>query len=451
MLKWIREKGEALWQDFRHLFDLDEHYAVLRRDRENRSYLEDFLQKSLSTAVVSTTRFFNDDGIRAASALTYYTVLSLIPILVLLFSLARGLGAYEDLEGVIRTFFAENPSLVDQLVEYANQAVEKAQGGVITWVGIVVLLWSVLRVLSNAEATMNHVWRIRKGRNLKRMITDYFSFIIIAPILIILGSSMNVFITTNLETYFPFISRLVMQLFKVLPYLLTWTLFIFLYMFLPARRVRFKHALLAGLIAGTLFQVVQWLYLRFQVGVSSYSAIYGSLAALPLMLVWMQLSWCIVLWGTELCYIFRNRHFIYKNDLYGDDSWTAMIEAAIRVVRMVAFSCQQGKGGVEARAIAQALKLSASKTQLILDELTDRGIVKPVREEEELYMPTADFHDTSVADIVLRLSRVDESRDDDWKEHFKHAIEQEFAADKLMSDASMEKNDYFYTRKKESD
>ena len=88
---------------------------------------------------------------------------------------------------------------------------------------------------------------------------------------------------------------------------------------MPATPVKFKYAILAGIIAGTVYQVMQWFYIRFQIGVSSYNAIYGSLAALPLLLVWLQLSWSIVLWGTELCYIFRNRHCMYLNSLDRED------------------------------------------------------------------------------------------------------------------------------------
>ena len=102
-------------------------------------------------------------------------------------------------------------------------------------------------------------------------------------------------------------------------------------MFMPTTPVKFKYALVAGIVAGTVFQIVQWFYLRFQIGVSSYNAIYGGLAALPLLLVWLQLSWSIVLWGTELCYIMRNRHFLYRNAMNADNKWVDNVEVTLRM------------------------------------------------------------------------------------------------------------------------
>ena len=122
------------------------------------------------------------------------------------------------------------------------------------------------------------------------MFTDYFSIIFIAPILMILVSSLNLFMTSSgWQENFPLISSFLQIVIKLLPYMLVWMLFIFLYMFMPATPVKFKHAFVAAMIAGTVYQIIQWFYIRFQIGMSSYSAIYGTLAALPLLLVWFCL------------------------------------------------------------------------------------------------------------------------------------------------------------------
>lgn len=196
------------------------------------------------------------------------------------------------------TQLGDNQEFAGQLLGYVTKAIDHAKGGLITGVGIVILLWSVIKVLNSTEMTMNRIWGVRKGRSLRRMFTDYFSIIFIAPILMILVSSLNLFMTTSgWQESFPLISSFLKVLIKLLPYMLVWMLFIFLYMFMPATPVKFKHAFVAAMIAGTVYQIIQWFYLRFQIGMSSYSAIYGTLAALPLLLVWLQLSWSVVLWG----------------------------------------------------------------------------------------------------------------------------------------------------------
>ena len=436
-LSWVstfRDNFTDIVSYIRHFFHLEYHYMILRRNRKHRYYIQDFSQKALSVVVVSVVRFFNDAGVISASALTYYSILSIIPIIAIVFALAKGFGVYQNLETVLHSYFDANSEVLDQMILYANHTVENAKGGVITGIGIFLLLWAVIRVLNSMEITMNQIWRVRRGRSLRRLFTDYASIIFIAPILVILGSSLNVFLMTNLETYLPTFAPWVMQLFKFLPYVLVWVLFIFIYMFMPTAPVRFKHAFWAGMIAGTLFQVVQWFYIRFQVGVSSYNAIYGGLAALPLLLVWLQLSWSIVLWGTELCYIIRNRHFMYKNELHGDEPWLLMIEESIKIVTYIANNYFNLKNRVKVSAIAKHFRMNISKVQLIMEELTERNIVTFVREKHECYyFPAFDIHQTTVADIIINLSQVDESRDRVWKERFTTAIRSEFSNARLVA------------------
>ncbi len=215
-------------------------------------------------------------------------------------------------------------------MQVAGKALDNTtQSGVITGIGIVLLIWSVVKMLSSTELAMNRIWGVKKGRSLVKKFTDYMSILFIAPILVILISSMNVFMMSSLQAYamdegiLSYASAALKAILTILPYVLVWFLFVFLYMFMPTTPVRFKYALVAGIIAGTIFQVVQWFYIRFQVGVSSYNAIYGGLAALPLLLVWLQLSWSIVLWGTELCYIMRTGIF-YTREFSGPitGGWT---------------------------------------------------------------------------------------------------------------------------------
>lgn len=320
---------------------------------------------------------------------------------------------------MIRGQFSNNESLASTIVEYANSALANAKGGVVTGFGIVILLWSVIKVLNSTELTMNRIWGIRKGRSIRRMFTDYLSIIFIVPILIILISSLNVFMGTDLKSEFPVLGDYLLRLFKFLPYLLVWMLFIFLYMFMPAAPVKFKHAFIAGMVAGTVYQIVQWFYIRFQIGVTSYNAIYGSLAALPLLLVWLQLSWCVVLWGTELCYILRNRHFMYKSELIGDTGWMETMEHAIRVVKYVAKVYVNNEGGPSLTMINKEMKMNTGKLRLVLEELMDRHILVVAKEDDDYYYyPASDFHRLSVAEIILNLSRVEESKDQEWKDSF---------------------------------
>ena len=418
---------------FTRMLDLDFHYAVIRRDYGKRLVLTEMVQKVVSIAVVSVNRFVKDAGTISASALTFYSILAFIPLVALVFAIAKGFGAGEALQTELMNQLQNNPDIANYVIGLANNALANTRGGLVTGVGIVILLWAVIKMLRSTEMSMNRIWGVRKGRSIRRMFTDYLSILFVAPIFIILVSSLNVFLSSNIEQYFPVAGSFLLRLLKLLPYVLVWVLFIFLYMFMPATPVKFRHALTAGIIAGTVYQLVQWFYIRFQVGVSSYNAIYGGLAALPLLLVWLQLSWSIVLWGTELCYIFRNRHFMYKSELVGDASWMETTECAVKIVRYVARVYVTQGGGPSLGMLNQELKMNTGKLQLVLQELVDRHILVEAKEDEDyFYYPAMDFHALTIGDIIVNLSRVKESRDEAWKRKFEKVILSGYADERLI-------------------
>ena len=384
---------------------LDFYYSVLRRDWRISTFLSDLVLKTVAVVIVSIDRFIKDASMISASALTFYSTLSFIPVVALILAIARGFGAAKAFEDWLKEQSYTNPDVMQWVMNIANKALDNTQGGVIAGFGIVLLLWSVIRMLSSTELAMNRIWGVKKGRSLVKKFTDYMSILFIAPILVVLISSMNVFMMANLQEYamdeglLSYASAALKAILTLIPYILVWFLFVFLYMFMPTTPVKFKYALVAGIVAGTVFQIVQWFYLRFQIGVSSYNAIYGGLAALPLLLVWLQLSWSIVLWGTELCYIMRNRHI-------------------------------HGQGSPTLAMVCKRLRMSSSKVRVILQELVDHKILVEVKEDDDVsYFPAVDFHRLSVADIINRLSHLDQNKGEEWKVRLVGAVRQEFGQD----------------------
>ncbi len=419
-------------------FSLYYYYAILRKDWRGTALLRGLVLRVLAMFVISVNRFIGDACMVFASALTFYSVLSFIPIVALVLGVAKGFGVGKVLEQQIREQTFTDPQVMDFVVQFANHALENTKGGLITGLGIVILLWSVIKVLGNTELAMNRIWGIRRGRKLTRKFSDYLSVMFVAPILLTLISGINVFLTSNLQTiaveegFLRYASTLIISLVNLIPYLLVWFLFVFLYMFMPAIPVKFKYAVLAGIIAGTVYQVMQWFYIRFQIGVSSYNAIYGSLAALPLLLVWLQLSWSIVLWGTELCYIFRNRHCIYLNSLNRESRWLDNVEQAVKILKYISDKYMQNKGGSTLGQISKNLKISTSKLQLVLHELVEKSVLAEMREDDDVaYLPLMDLHQLSMADIINRLANVDSQKEKGWEKRYAEAIEREFGKDKF--------------------
>ena len=361
-----------------------------------------------------------------------------VPIVALVLGIAKGFGVYSLLENQLHQQTFTNPEIVDFVLQFANQALENTQGGLITGIGIVFLLWAVIKVLGNTELAMNQIWGVVRGRSVTKKFTDYLSIMFIAPIFVVLISSINVFLTSNLQTiamedgFLSYASSLIITLLNFLPFILVWMLFIFLYMFMPTTRVRFKYALLAGIVAGSVYQVVQWFYIRFQIGVSSYNAIYGSLAALPLLLVWLQLSWSIVLWGTELCYIMKNRHFMFRDVMDKESRWIDNIDLSLQVLTYISKEYIQNNGVPTLEKISAELCMSTSKLQVVLQQLTDKGILAETgKEDDRSYLPVIDLYQLSWAEVIIRLSNIGDRNEDEWEKRFVKAIYQEFGEEKF--------------------
>ncbi|NJK95867.1 MAG: YihY/virulence factor BrkB family protein [Bacteroidales bacterium] len=192
------------------------------------------------------------------------------------------------------------------------------------------------------ESAFNDIWQIKKARIFVRKFSDYISMMIISPVLVVLASSANVFISTQLETMeervelLGYISPIIYILLKFVPYLLIWVLFSLMYIIMPNTKVNVKSGIIAGVIAGSIFQITQWGYIHFQIGVSSYGAIYGSFAALPLFLVWMQISWLIVLFGSEISYADQNiDYYEFETETVGISQYAKRILTLLVAQRIV--------------------------------------------------------------------------------------------------------------------
>ena len=389
------------------------YYSVLRRDWRVSTFLQDILLKTVAYVVVSVDRFITNASAISASALTFYSTLSFIPVVALVLAIARGFGAAKALEEWLNEQTFTNPEVMQWVMNLAGKALDNTQSNIIAGLGIVLLIWSVVKKF-----------------------TDYMSILFIAPILMVLISSINVFMMSNLqaytsdETFLSYAGAALTAILRLVPYVLVWFLFVFLYMFMPTTPVKFKHALVAGIVAGTVFQVVQWFYLRFQVGVSSYNAIYGGLAALPLLLVWLQLSWSIVLWGTELCYIMRNRHVLYRDALGANKRWVEDVDVSVKMLKIISDTYTHHQGGPTLAVICKKLRMSSSKARIVLQELVDLDILVEVKDEDDVsYYPAVDFHHLSMSDIIIRLAHLDKNKGEKWKVRFVEAIKKEFSAD----------------------
>jgi len=271
-----------------------------------------FVLKQMRIVVLAARGFSNDKVQLRASALTFYSLLSVIPVAAIAFAIAKGFGLDQNLENLITEEFSSHQEVLNWLLTNARSALEETRGGYIAGVGMIILFWSVMALLEHIESSFNHIWQIRSSRPWYRKFTDYLTIMLIAPVFIILSSSITVFVSTELSDFMStapildFFKPIISFLVKFAPYFISWVTLTILFIIMPNAKVKFVPALVSGIIAGTFLQVLQWLYIDLQFGITKLSAIYGSFAAVPLFILWLQSSWIIVLLGAELSFANQN-------------------------------------------------------------------------------------------------------------------------------------------------
>lgn len=267
-----------------------------------------FVLISILRRLILAVRFFTTRRVTdMAASLTYSTLLAIVPILAVVFAIARGFGFSKYIEVWFRDALSSQPLAADAIIGFVNSYLIHTQGGVFLGLGLLFMLFTVLNLTSNIEKAFNTIWQIDSSRSFFRTVTDYLTMFFLVPIVIVMTSGLSILITTFANDSDLFLLGPAMHLgLTVMPYVFMSAVFVCLYMFMPNTKVNFMSALVPGILAGIAMQVLQFVYINSQIFLSSYNAIYGSFAALPLFMLWVQISWTICLFGAELCYTNQN-------------------------------------------------------------------------------------------------------------------------------------------------
>ncbi len=358
-------------------------------------------------------RGFSEDKVQLrATALTLYTLLAIVPVLAVAFAVSQGFGLENYLERELATVFAGREEVLEWMLSFSRSLLEATRGGVMAGVGMVILFWSIMKALGHIENSFNEIWQIRQQRSFTRRFADYFSLVFTAPILLVLSGGAIVFLETRIEyvsqnlEVLGFLSPVLMFVVRLIPYLLIWTLLTLLYMIMPNTRVKFSSALIAGIIAGTLLVLVQWAYVYFQVGVSRYSAIYGSFAALPLLIIWMQVSWLVVLFGAEISFANQNlEHYEFETESLNMNEYNRRL-IIMNIVHLLVKNFENSAPPYTAKQVADDLKMPVRLARDLLYELSQAGIISPIKmkeDKETAYQPAVDINKITPKYIIDSL------------------------------------------------
>lgn len=378
-----------------------------------------FLVKQVRIIFLTFRGFDENKCALRASALAFYSLLSVIPLAALAFAVTKGFGMQDEMQSFLERSLEDRmrgqEAVFNYIINFANSALEDVRGGVIAGVGIAALIFLIVRLLSYIEQSFDDIWGVRQPRTVGRRLSNYLSVLFVAPILFVMSSSMTVFITTRIThiaqriEFFGFISPLILLTLKVLPYCVVWLLFIFIYIFMPNTKVKWRSGVLGGIVAGTAFEILQWGYISFQVKVSNYGAIYGGFAILPLLMIWLQLSWLIVLFGAEIAFAHQNVETYELEPQSLGASTTIKRLLALSISHLCIKRFMKGEKPLNATEIAAILETPIRLTNQVLYDLVNCGVLsESIGKEEKImfYQPALSIDHLSINYIIRSLDEL---------------------------------------------
>lgn len=358
---------------------------------------------------ITIDHFINNNLGSYASALTYNTTLAVVPVLAIIFAIARGFGFDSVIESRIReSLDSFGPEVTELVLNFVERYLQHTKSGVFLGVGLLLLFYTLVNLTMNIETAFNAVWQVGNSRNIYRRISDYISVFLLLPILMIITNGINVvFVTLEswLETYLS-IGVYFHIIVALVPFIISSAVFVLLYKLMPNTHVRWSACIGPGIIAGMLFQGLEYFYIHYQIKLSSYNAIYGSFAAIPLLLIFLQFTWYICLIGCQLSYANQMvQEYAFERSVRGM-SRRFRDTLSLLLVSYIAKGFAEGNRPLSQRSLAKMAHLPEELVKVLLDELVSVGVLAITHNNsgtEMLYIPAIDIHQLTVRMVVGRL------------------------------------------------
>lgn len=345
-----------------------------------------------------------------ASALTYSTLLSAVPVLAIVFAIARGFGFGTLIEERIRESIQVNSQIIDMVLNFVNSYLQHTQGGVFIGVGLLILLYTLVALTANIETAFNTIWKVSTPRNIYRRITDYISIFMLLPLVVVITMGMRLFLMAikNLFIEDLVISNTVETILQVSPSILICLAFALLYKLMPNTQVKFRHTIVPAILAGLAFQFVEYFYMHYQLKLSSYNAIYGSFAAIPLFMLWANISWSICLIGAQLCYANQRMDDYAFERSSRDLSRRYKDSLCLLLMCRICKRFAEGGSPFTTHSLACDTRLPQTLVSILLDEMVCMQLLVETHNENGTvtkYLPAFDIHKMTIQKVMQHIDR----------------------------------------------
>ena len=377
--------------------------------REDISPLRYLLYEVIKKVLLAVEYFTTKRMMDSAAALTYSTLLAIVPIMAVVFAIARGFGYNKYIETWFREALSSQPQVAEAIIGFVNSYLVHTKSGIFLGIGLLFMLWTVIMLISNIEKAFNDIWQVSTPRSIFRTITDYMAMFLLAPIIIVVTSGISIMMATFAngigETLI--VGPTLRFFLRLLPYIIMSGVFIALYVFMPNTKVKIRSAIIPGILAGVAMQGLQLVYIHSQIWVTGYNAIYGSFAALPLFMLWVQISWTICLFGAELAYTNQNLEKFAFRASTDDLSHRYRLLLSAYLMTLVCRRFEEGKKPYTALELKLETNIPIRITHDLLENLTRVHLLSEMTNDEKgteaVYQPAESTARLSVGMMIDRL------------------------------------------------
>ncbi|OOG24045.1 ribonuclease BN [Thioalkalivibrio denitrificans] len=329
-----------------------------------------------------------------AMSLVYTTLLSMVPLLALSFSVLKAFGAHNQMEplllGMLEPLGEQGVEIVDNIIGF----VDNMRVGVLGFIGLIFLLYTVIALVQKIESAFNYTWRITGTRGLAERFSNYLSVILVGPVLVVsaLGITASVMATAVMQQAMEvqLVGEAVQLAGRMVPYLLIIGAFTFIYVFVPNTRVKLLPALVGAVVAGLLWQSMGWAFAAMMAGSTRYAAIYSSFAIMIMLLIWLYLSWLILLIGANVAFFVQYPEYMLVRR--GEVQLSAALKErlALRVMRLIGERFHAGRGPTALDGLAHELDMPVEAVARVIEALRRAGLLVKAGQEPAAYVPGRD-------------------------------------------------------------
>ena len=365
--------------------------------------------RTLQTIILVARGFKDQVLVVRANSLSFSLLFAFIPMMALIYAIARGFGFEEVIQEILSGSFLDEANIAPVLIDWIERYLETAREGLFLGIGLIVLIWAVYAFFNMLENSFNSIWNVKKTRSFTRRLTNYLITLLLVPVLVVVTSGISIFLNSTeiLASVLDAIEPIRKFMLRFIPFVATAGVFTWIFVAIPNTKVKFSSAIIPGILMGLLYQLVQALSMYLVVLFTRMSIVYGAFSAIPLVLIWLHITCWLLLVGAELAFAIQNNDlFAYEKDLkamsrrYKDYVMLYLLSIIIR-------RFEAGEAPQTAQELAAENKLPIRLVQQLLSRLEETNIVLRVYvedEEEQAFVPALDTKSITVEMVIGRIS-----------------------------------------------